>query len=187
MPTHVPTPADGPPGARGARGEAPAQVRLAEVETGDAGELLTLQRAAYVSEARLYGDPELPPLVQTLEELTAELAGCIALKALQGSRIVGSVRGRPDGGVLHVGRLVVAPDLQGRGIGGALLAAVEEAGAVSARRAVLFTGARSDGNLRLYRRHGYAEERREVLRPGVELVHLTKELRRGEELRPAAR
>ena len=39
----------------------------------DAGELLTLQRAAYVTEAQTHDDPGLPPLRQTLEELRSEL------------------------------------------------------------------------------------------------------------------
>ena len=40
----------------------------------DAGELLTLQRAAYVTEAQLHEDLRLPPLVQTLDQLRTELA-----------------------------------------------------------------------------------------------------------------
>lgn len=46
----------------------PEDVRLLAADVADAGELLTLQRAAYVSEARIYGGPELPPLVQSLDE-----------------------------------------------------------------------------------------------------------------------
>ena len=41
---------------------------------GDAGELLTLQRAAYVSEGQIYENASIPPLTQTLAELEAELA-----------------------------------------------------------------------------------------------------------------
>ena len=140
----------------------------------DAGELLTLQRAAFVTEAQLYGDPRLPALVETIEELIAAVQRGPALVARTGSRAVGSVRTRIEDGVLHVGRLVVAPDLQGRGIGSRLLSASEAATGLP--RATLFTGARSLANLRLYRRHGYVENRREMLRPGVELVHLVKEL-----------
>ena len=36
---------------------------------GDAGEMLTLQRAAYVGEAMIY-DQFLPPLFETLDEVT---------------------------------------------------------------------------------------------------------------------
>ncbi|NLE71333.1 MAG: GNAT family N-acetyltransferase, partial [Actinomycetales bacterium] len=35
-------------------------VQIRRLDAARAGEVLTLQRAAYVSEARLYHDPELP-------------------------------------------------------------------------------------------------------------------------------
>ena len=44
-------------------------VRIAPATAEDAGELLTLQRAAYVTEAQVYDDLRLPALVQTLDEL----------------------------------------------------------------------------------------------------------------------
>ncbi|WBB72069.1 GNAT family N-acetyltransferase [Micromonospora sp. WMMD1128] len=60
-----------------------------------------------------------------------------------------------DGDTAHVGRLSVAPDQQGRGIGGRLLAAIEAACADRVARFALFTGARSAENLGLYARRGY--------------------------------
>ncbi|WP_369132769.1 GNAT family N-acetyltransferase [Modestobacter sp. I12A-02662] len=149
-------------------------VRLAPLPASAAGELLTLQRAAYVSEAQLYDDVRLPALVQTLDELVGELDGSTCAAAWEGTRLVGAVRSRERGGVLHVGRLVVAPDLQGRGIGSRLPGAAEAATALP--RATLSTGARSLADLRLYRRHGYVDSHRETLRPGLELVHLVEEL-----------
>lgn len=41
----------------------------------DAGEIMTLQRAAYVTEAQAHSDLDLPPLTQSLDELRAELGG----------------------------------------------------------------------------------------------------------------
>ena len=38
----------------------------------DAAEILALQKLAYASEAALYGDETLPPLMQSLEQLQAE-------------------------------------------------------------------------------------------------------------------
>ena len=150
-------------------------IELRALPSSAVGELLTLQRAAYVTEAQLYDDVRLPALVQTPDELADELARSSCLAALAGSRLVGAVRTRERDGVLHVGRLAVAPDLQGRGIGTRLLLAAERS--TTLPRAALFTGARSTANLRLYRRHGYVETAREPVRPGLELVHLVKELR----------
>ncbi len=142
----------------------------------DAGEVLTLQRAAYASEALLYGDPSLPALVQTLPDLVAELSNSLGYKAVRGSRLVGAVRSTVDGDTLHIGRLTVAPDLQGSGLGTALLSAAEGAAGPDVTSAALFTGHLSSANLRLYQRHGYVEERREKIDDRVTLVHLRKPL-----------
>jgi chorismate mutase/GNAT superfamily N-acetyltransferase len=152
----------------------PDGVVVGPAAPGSAGEVLTVQRAAYLAEAQVYGDPSIPPLTETLADVAAAVAGGSVLTATVGPRVVGAVRGTVADGVLSIGRLAVAPDQQGRGIGAALLAAVERT--PGARRAVLFTGVRSEGNLRLYRRRGYREERRERISPAVELVHLAKEL-----------
>ena len=156
----------------------PDGVVVGPAAPGSAGEVLTVQRAAYLAEAQAYGDPGIPPLTETLEEVAAAVAAGSVLTATSGPRVVGAVRGTVADGVLSVGRLAVAPDRQGRGIGDALLAAVERT--PGATRAVLFTGARSEGSLRLYRRWGYEEERREPYGPGLELVHLAKDLRAGD-------
>ena len=122
----------------------------------------------------MYDDPFHPALTQTLDELSEELRTVQAYKAVLGTRLVGAVRTRRDGAVLHLSRLVAAPDLQGRGLGSALLRHVEEVADPDVGTFALFTGARSEGNLRLYRRHGYVERREEVLPGGIELVHLDK-------------
>lgn len=40
---------------------------------GDAGEILTVQRAAFVAEAQSHGDPWLPPLTETLDAVAAAI------------------------------------------------------------------------------------------------------------------
>lgn len=151
-------------------------LRIEPAGLSDAGELLTLQRAAYVTQAQLYDDPRLPPLTQTLDDLRADLLTWAALKAVLGHRIVGTAKARADGRVLRIGRLSVAPDLQGRGIGSALLAAAEGLAGPEVQRAALFTGRASSANLRLYERCGYAVTRYEDLPAGPGLVHLEKSL-----------
>jgi len=76
-----------------------------------------------------------------------------------------------------IGRLAIAPDQQGEGLGTALLTAVERRGAdAGASVAELFTGSLSEANLRLYEREGYVESERVAGDDGVEQVFLRKPL-----------
>ena len=88
-------------------------VTVAEVTVADAGELLTLRRAAFVSEAQTYNDPHIPALTQTLDELIADLTseGVITLGARRGHRLLGSIRVGIEGDKATLGRLAVAPVL----------------------------------------------------------------------------
>lgn len=147
--------------------------RIAQATLDDAAEILELQKLAYESEARLYDDWTLPPLTQTLPGLIDEFANSVVLKALQDQRLVGSVRARASEGVCQIGRLIVDPSVQGRGVGTMLMRQIEAA-FPNARAFELFTGSRSEGNLRLYERLGYRRSREEVLSPAVTLVFLEK-------------
>jgi len=146
-------------------------VRFADPE--DAPAILALQKRAFEPEARLYGDWKIPPLCEVLEELIEQMRLGKVLKAVEGAEIVGSVRGRLDGEVCLIGRLVVEPARQGQGIGSALLGAVEEA-FPEVEAFELFTGSGSADNLRLYRRKGYEPVGTRVLSPRVSLVVLRK-------------
>lgn len=148
--------------------------RFTRAEPADAGELFTLQRAAYLSEAKLYREWNLPPLMETLAETTAIIEQTTVLKAVLGSRIVATGRARQDGPTLHLGRFAVAPDLQGRGLGTRLIAALEATADPGTEHFALFTGMNSEPNLRLYKRCGYNEHHRSPGLPGIELVHLEK-------------
>lgn len=144
----------------------------------DVGEVLTLQRAAYVTEARLHRDLELPALTQTAGELAAELADptVVALGIRQGARLVASMRIRLRGSVAEISRLTVVPDLQGRGLGSRLLRAVDATLPDGIHRVELFTGENSTANIRLYERMGYSEFRRQ--RAGTyDLVYLSRQVR----------
>ncbi|PZS09627.1 MAG: hypothetical protein DLM55_06155 [Acidimicrobiales bacterium] len=60
--------------------------------------------------------------------------------------MVGAGGARCEGSVLYISRLVIAPDLQGRGIGTRLLAALEQRAPAEVRRFTLFTGHLSIAN-----------------------------------------
>lgn len=151
----------------------PPTVRVERADVTHAADILDLQKLAYQSEARLYDDWTLPPLTQTLESLNAEFADSVVLRAMDGTRLVGSVRAREVDGLCHVGRLVVHPDSQGQGIGTRLLRELERA-FPGATRFQLFTGHRSEGNIRLYQRLGYARSHEKVVSPAVTLVFMEK-------------
>ncbi|MFD6094816.1 GNAT family N-acetyltransferase [Nocardiopsis flavescens] len=147
----------------------------------DAGEIHTLQRAAFVDEAQDCGDPFILPLTETLERMGKLLGSpdTLVLKAVEGHRIVGSVRAQTTGTTGVVGRLAVAPDRRRRGVGTALLERVE--GELRGRRPdlaalTLFTGAQSASGQLLYRRAGYAVTHRERVADHLVMVHMRKEL-----------
>ena len=136
------------------------EVRIDVVGDETAGELLTVRRAAFVSEAQLYDDPNIPPLTQTLDELRADLADpeVITLGAWAGHRLVGSIRVLLEGTRATLGRLAVAPDLQGQGIGTQLLLAILPHLPEDTSEVWVFTGRDSVQNLALYEKHGYEHE-----------------------------
>ncbi len=153
------------------------QLQIERARPADAGEILTLQRAAYVTEAQLYGDPYIAPLVESLEQVRGAIEGGAAvLAAWAGTRIVGAVRGRVQARTCLVGRLVVAPDVQGAGVGTALMLALEDAVRADVDDLALFTGHQSSGNLKLYTRLGYVETRREQVAAHLTMVHMRKPL-----------
>jgi GNAT superfamily N-acetyltransferase len=152
---------------------APSPFQIAYATLDDAEDILALQKLAYESEARLYDDWTLPPLTQTLPSLLDEFAISVFLKATEGDRLVGSVRAREVDGLCLIGRLIVHPELQGRSIGTLLMHRLEAA-FPRAQAFELFTGSRSEGNLRLYERLGYRRNREEMLSEGISLAYLEK-------------
>lgn len=149
------------------------QVDIQQASVDDAEEILALQRLAYKSEAALYADWSIAPLTQTLEQLRRQFADHIIIKACLDERIVGSARGVLHDGVCHVGRVIVHPGMQRRGIGSALVRAIEGA-FPQAETFELFTGHLSEGNIRLYRRLGYEISRTQRVSDALTLVFLEK-------------
>lgn len=141
----------------------------------DLPEILQLQRRCYQSEAELYDDPHLPPLRQTEAELAAEFGRKAFFKIVEQGRVVASVRCHLNDRTVLIERLIVAPERQGQGLGTALLSYVERC-FPKADCAELFTGHRSERNLRLYQRLGYRDVGRQAVAPHLTLVFLRKPL-----------
>lgn len=142
----------------------------------DAAELMTLQRACWVQEATHNDYFEHPALHESVEDVLGWLGAWETWIARSAGRLVGAVRARLDGDAWDIGRLMVAPDLQGVGLGRVLLEHAEAAAPREATSYVLFTGAASFANQRFYRRAGFR------VRPDLEAppaaVVMTKPVRR---------
>lgn len=151
------------------------QLPIAPARADEAAAILELQRLAYRSEVARYPDDDIPPARQTLEELQEQMRGWTFLVARLDGTVVGSVRARlRDDGTADVGRLIVHPRMQGRGLGTRLLVAVEAA-LPDARRFELFTGHASARNLALYERLGYRRCGERRVSDTLSLVYLAKD------------
>lgn len=138
----------------------------------DLKEILELQYLAYQSEAILNNDFSIPPLLQTLEEVQEEFRNGTILKAVEDGTIIGSVRGRVQNNTLLIGKLMVHPSLQRKGIGTKLLQAIERA--YPTLRYELFTSNKSEKNLRLYERQGYKRFKEKQVSPDLTFIYLEK-------------
>lgn len=136
---------------------------IVRATAGDAAELLTLQRACWVQEALANDSLDIPALHESLDDVRAWLGEWDTWVVRRAGRLVGAVRGRlEDGSSWDIGRIMVAPDLQGSGLGRVLLDHIQAVAPARATSYVLFTGADSVRNQRMYKKAGFR------LRPDLE-------------------
>jgi ribosomal protein S18 acetylase RimI-like enzyme len=139
----------------------------------DAEEILVLQKLAYRSEAEIYNDFNIPPLVQTLESIEKDFENQYFLKAVMDGKIIGSVRAYTKEGTCYIGRLIVHPDFQNRGIGTDLMNEIERI-FNTCRRFELFTGDKSERNLYFYQKLGYKIFKKAKITDQTNIVFLEK-------------
>lgn len=144
----------------------------------DCPEILSLQKLAYVSEAEIYDDFEIAPLVQTLDEIEDEFYKKVFLKILSHGKIIGSARGFSEKGTCYMEKLIVHPNFQNSGLGTMLLKELEKVFS-DCERFELFTGYRSLKNLHLYTKLGYKEFKTLRGTSNLDFVFLEKEAQRG--------
>lgn len=147
---------------------------IEKAEIKDLEEILILQKFAYQSEAELCNDYSIPPLTQTLESVEEEYRRMIILKAVEEGKIIGSVRAFEENGVCYIGKLIVHPARQNRGIGKMLMQHIEDC-FPACKKFSLFTGKRSLKNLSFYGKLGYRSVKEEQVNEKLTLVYLDKE------------
>ncbi|MFI6272883.1 GNAT family N-acetyltransferase [Micromonospora zamorensis] len=131
-------------------------LRLTIAQPDDLAELLVLQRCCWVQEALANDTLDLSPLRETLDELRESMSTWQLWCVRRHGRLVAAVRAQARGRGWLIGRLMVAPDQAGNGIGSWLLSYAEQQAPEATAHYELFTGHRSTRNIKMYERAGYA-------------------------------
>lgn len=147
-------------------------MEILRVDESDLTEILSLQRLAYHENAERYNDFKIPPLTQTLEELRDEWKSSLIIKAVYEAKIVGSVRAIKKGINCYIGKLIVHPEYQNKGIGRMLIAEIEKI--FEGSRYELFTGHLDEKNLSFYEKLGYKRFKEEKINDALRFVYFEK-------------
>ena len=148
-------------------------MNITKAELKDLQDILDLQYLAYQSEAALFNNKDIPPLKETLEELTEEFNKGIILKMTDGDKIIGSVRAYEKRRTAYIGKLMVHPDYRNQGYGTMLLKAIEKF--YFECRLELFTSTKSVDNIRLYESLGYRKFKEQKVDDELTFVYLAKD------------
>jgi len=162
--------------------------------------ILDVQKKAFWEVAKVFHVKSLPPMEQTLESLMDEFVNGTILKAslvntlkpsklldtglrtLKGTSrydnddvmIVGSVRAYTKTDTCYIGKLIVLPEHQSKGIGKALMHEIENQYKNIVKRYELFTGTRDPRNRHLYDQLGYKSFKTEKINDELSFVYMEK-------------
>lgn len=149
-------------------------LQILHANEGDLEAILNLQKECYQTEAELHNEYNIPPLTQTIEEIKTEMGqGTLFLKGMINGQIIGSVRGYCYKETTFIGRLIVNRQFQNQKIGQTLMKEIETQ-LNNCNRYELFTGYKSEKNLKLYQKLGYREFKRQLINQNLTLVYLEK-------------
>ena len=155
----------------------PATLTIVPADPQDAAAILDLQKIAFEPEARACQVWEIPPLQETVEGIREHIEMATVLKAVDGDRLLGAIRGIVTGTTCLIRVLVVAPEMQGQGLGARLLRAIEDAHP-QVERFELTTNMIMVGNVRFYLSHGYEMVEQIQAAPTIRLAFMRKIARR---------
>jgi len=151
-----------------------SELKIMKASEDDMNEILKIQKLAFQENAVRYNDPNIPPLIQTLEEFIDKAKGHVILKAVMDGKIVGSAKGIQNGSRCRISNVIVHPDHWNKGIGNRLVEAIESEFDVDVYE--LVTGYRDDKNISLYEKHGYviSEGYFEKITERLYFIHMSK-------------
>lgn len=148
-------------------------VTILRATPDDAAVILAIQKRAFAEEARLCGNQNIPPLTESLDAVAGHIKTATVLAARIGAQVVGSVRGLVADNVCTIRGLSVERGHEGRGIGSALLCAIEQAHA-DVTHFELLTNNAMESNVRFYQRHGYRIIELQRYSEQITLAHMNK-------------
>jgi N-acetylglutamate synthase-like GNAT family acetyltransferase len=146
---------------------------IEKAEFKDLEKILSLQKLAYLSEAEICNDYSIPPLVQTIDGMIEDFNNQLILKVVLNSEIVGSIRAFEKEATCYIGKVIVHPDYQNKGIGTELMKCIESH-FKNCQRYELFTGKNSVRNLYFYNKLGYRIFREKQVNERLTFVYMDK-------------
>ena len=152
-----------------------SHTNIMQAEENDLVNILSLQKKSFMVVAERMNKFDLPPLLQNQDEICDEYQTGIILKYVSDDgQIVGSVRGCMDENrVCHIGKLIVHPDFQNKGIGRELMTEIERL-FPHCHKFSLFTGEETPNTLHLYSKVGYNIVCRKEME-GISMIIMEKE------------
>ena len=149
------------------------QIEILKADFKDLADIFKLQKECYITEAEIYNEFNIPPLLQDLKSLESEFENCTILKVVVDGEIIGSVRAFIDHDTAYIGKLIVKPDFQNNGIGKLLLNSIEST-LCECKRYELYTGFKSQKNLYIYNQLGYKEFKQQIISNDLKIIYLEK-------------
>ena len=151
------------------------EITIRHATSEDIIKLLEIQKIAFTVQAKLYDAYDIPPMIETAEEINLSSTDLIVLVALIDGEIAGSIRVVFKGNDAEIKRLSVAEKFQKKGIGTKLLKEAEMY-CENLRRIWLFTGGQSKSNIDLYKKLGFVPFKEEHWKDNFTLIYMEKYL-----------
>lgn len=149
------------------------ELLIRKAQAKDIPVMLEIQKKAFLVQARMYDAYDIPPMIETEDDVDLCSDKLKVLVAELEGELTGSIRIAFGDNDAEIKRLSVADGLQNRGIGRRLMTEAEKHCA-GLERIWLFTGGQSKKNISLYAKLGYAPYKEEPFKDQFTLIYMEK-------------